>query len=169
MLKRALSLGLLAAQFVSVVGAQAKVPCYSGDKYPSCTPAERLAKAKTLANAKTAVVIIAATQGIACDDGSDGSFRTDGCRRTDGDAISIVKRAVEESELWHNLTKAEPKKADILLNFTTRDRRSLQLCAYDADSNNLLWCEDRSPSISLDNDSSREIDHFLRARRASQK
>jgi hypothetical protein len=163
MLKRALSLGLLAAQFVSVVGAQAKVPCYSGDKYPSCTPAERLAKAKMLANAKTAVVIIAATQGIACGDGSDGCFRTD------GDAISIVQRAVEESELSHNLTKAEPKKADILLNFTTRDRRSLQLCAYDADSNNLLWCEDRSPSISLDNDSSREIDHFLRARRASQK
>jgi hypothetical protein len=163
MLKQALSLALLGVQFVLVVGAQTKVPCYSGETSPACTPAERFAKTKMLAKAKTAAVIIAAIQGIACGDGSDG------CIRTDSEAVSIVKRAVEESELWQNLTQAEPKKADILLNFKTRDRSSLQLCAYDADSNNLLWCELRSPSIALDNDSSRELDHFLSALRASQK
>jgi hypothetical protein len=50
-------------------------------------------------------------EGIACGDGSDG------CITTDSETISIVKRAIEESELWHKLTEAEPKKADILLNF----------------------------------------------------
>jgi hypothetical protein len=163
MLKQALSLAFLAVQFAFAVDAQTRVPCYSGEKYPSCTPAERLAKGRMLGKAKTAAVIVAATEGIACGDGSDGCFRTD------SEAASIVNRAVEESALWQNLTQAEPKKADILLNFTTRDRRSLQLCAYDADSNNLLWCEVRSPSIALDNDASRELDHFLGALRTSRK
>lgn len=163
MRKRALLIGWFAATFVLVVGAQTrKVPCYDGDKYPSCTPAARLAKAKILAKAKTAAIIIEATRGVACGDGSDGCFRPD------RDAISIIQQAVEESELWQSLTKAEPKKADILLNFKTRDRQSLQLCAYDADSNDLLWCDLRSPSIALDNDSSRELARFLSAR-ASQK
>jgi hypothetical protein len=146
-MKRALSLALLSVQFVFVVGAQTKVPCYSGDKFPASTPAEQLSKAKMLGRAKSAAVIIKATQNIACGD-------SDGCFRTDTEALSIVKRTIEESELWRSLTQAEPKKADILLNFTTRDRSSLQLCAYDADSNNLLWCELRSPSIALENDAS---------------
>ena len=156
-------LGCLVVKFALVAGAQTKVPCYSGDRYPSCTPAERLSKAKVLARAKTAAVLISATEGIACGDGSDG------CIRPDRDAVSVIQRALEESELWQNLTKAEPKKADILLQFKTSDRRSLQLCAYDADSNDLLWCDFRSPSIALDNDSSREIAHFVEARRVRQK
>jgi hypothetical protein len=162
MLKHAPWLALLGAHCVCL-WAQTKVPCYSGEKHPSCTPAERVAKARMLAKAKTAAVIIEATQGIACGDGSDGCFRTD------SEAVSTIKRAVEESGLWQNLTQAEPKKADILLDFKTRDRGSLELCAYDADSDNLLWCEVRYPSIALDNDSSRELVHFLSALRASQK
>jgi hypothetical protein len=159
--KQALLLVLLVVMFAFGMGAQTKVPCYSGDKNPSCTPAEQLAKAKLLAKAKTAAVIIEATQGIACGDGSDGCFRTDDA------AISIVQRAVGESELWQDLTMVEPPKADVLLKFSTKDGRSLGLCAYDADSNDLLWCENRYPSIALDNDSSREIAHFLKARRAA--
>ena len=74
------------------------MPCYSGDKFPACTPAEQLFKAKMLGRAKTAAVIIKATQNIACGDGSDGCFRTD------TEAVSIVKRTIEESELWGSLT-----------------------------------------------------------------
>jgi hypothetical protein len=138
-----------------------KVPCYSGDHFPSCTEAERSAKAKALARAKTAAVIIEATQGIACGDGSDG------CIRPDSSAIAIIQREVEESGIWQNLTKAEPKRADILLKFNTKDRMALQLCVYDADSNDLLWCDYRNPSIAIDNDSAREIVHFLEARRTA--
>ena len=117
---------------------------------------------RTLAKAKSAAIIIQATQGIACGDGSDG------CIRTDHEAIAIIQREVEESQLWQQLVKADPKRADILLKFNTRDRASLQLCAYDADSNDLLWCDNRNPSIALDNDSYRELGHFLDALLASQ-
>jgi hypothetical protein len=162
MMKCTLFTGFLLVMFAFIAEAQTKkVPCYSGDSYPSCTPAQRLAKANALAKAKTAAVIIEATQGIACGDGSDG------CIRTDSGAITTIQHEVEESELWQKLTKAETKKADILLKFHTKDRASLQLCAYDADSNDLLWCDYRNPSIALDNDSSREIVHFLDALRAS--
>jgi hypothetical protein len=161
--KRVSLLALLVVTFALVVVAQTKVPCYSGATSPSCTPAERSAKAKTLANAKTAAVIIEAKQGVACGDGSDG------CVANDRDAVSVVQRAVEVSELWQKLAKEEPTRADILLHFKTRDRQYLQLCVYDADSNDLLWCEDRNPSISLDNDAFREIVHFLSTRRESQK
>lgn len=109
-------------------------------------------------------MVIDATQGISCGDGSEGT-----CIRADREAVSIIQRAVDASELWQSFTKAEPTKADILLTFKTRDRQSLQLCAYDADSNALLYCEYRTPSIALDNDSAREIAHFLSARRGSQK
>lgn len=164
MMKGTLFIGLLVVKFVLVADAQTKkVPCYSGVTYASCTPAQRLAKAKALAKGETAAVIIEATQGIACGDGSDG------CIRTDSGAITIIQREVEESELWHNLAKAEAKKADILLKFHIKDRASLELCAYDADSNDLLWCDYRNPSIAVDNDSSREIVHFLDAWRAARK
>jgi hypothetical protein len=167
--KRTLFLGLLVANVLSVAEAQtnkaqtSKVPCYSGDRYLSCTPAQRLAKAKALAMAKTAAVIIEAKQGIACGDG------TDGCIRTDSQAIASIQREVEQSELWQNLTKADPKKADILLKFSTRDQTALQLCVYDADSNDILWCEFRDPLVSLESASSRELGHFIDAWRASQK
>ncbi|MBI1956064.1 MAG: hypothetical protein HYS38_06680 [Acidobacteria bacterium] len=167
-LTMAFVVGIVAAtmivRFVLVADAQTqKVPCYSGASDPSCTPAQRSAKAKALAKAKTAAVIIEATKGISCGDGSGA------CITTDSGGITIIQQEVEASELWKNLTKAEAKKADILLKFNTSDRESLQLCAYDADSNDLLWCDYRNPSIALDNDSSREIVHFLDAWRASQK
>jgi len=162
---KALILGMVLLEFVFVAGAQTKaVPCYSGQTFPSCTQLERLAKAKMLAKAKTAAITIKATQTIACGDGSDGN-----CLRTDSEAETVIKRAVDESELWQNLTRSEPKKADVVLSFTTRNRSSLELCAYDADTYNLLWCETRSPSIALDNDAFRELAHFLDALRASQK
>jgi|SRR5215469_1899573 len=44
----------------------------------------------------------------------------------------------------------------------------VDLCAYDSESNDLLWCEYRNPSIALDNDASREIKHFMSARIAVQ-
>jgi hypothetical protein len=163
MRKSTLFLGLLLLKFGFVGEAQMnqKVSCYSGEKYPSCTSAQRLSKANGLARATTAAVIIEARQGIACGDGSDG------CYRTDTDAIAIIGREVKESELWQNLTNADPKTADVLLKFSTRDRASLQLCCYSADSNDLLWCESRSPSIALDNDSFRLLSHFLEVWRAS--
>ena len=164
MTKHTVFVGLLVVKLVLVAGAQTnKVPCYSGASFPACTPAQRLTKAKILAKAKTAAVIVEATQGIACGDGSDG------CIRTDSVAITTIVREVEESQLWQNLTKEETKKADILLKFKIKDRASLELCVYDSDSNDLLWCDHRSPSIALDNDSAREIAHFLDARRSSQK
>ena len=137
-----------------------KVPCYSGDTYPSCTPAQQSARAQALAKAKTAAVIIEATQTIACGDGSDGCFRTD------GSAVAIIEREINDSGLWDNLTKVEAKRADILLKFNARNRMSLGLAIYDADSNNLLWQDTRSPSIALDNDAAKEIGHFLAARKA---
>jgi hypothetical protein len=161
---KTLILAMTFAQFVFVVGAQTKVPCYSGQAFPSCTPSERLAKTKMLAKAKSAAVIIEANRTIACGDGSDGT-----CIAVDSAAVVIIQKEVENSDLWQNLTKAEAKKADLLLKFNTRNRTSLQLCAYDADSNDLLWCDYRNPSIALDNDSSREIAHILDALRASQK
>jgi len=162
-LVRALLLTVLAIDFGLVLQGQMKVPCYSGDTYRSCTPAERAAKAKLLARAKSASVVIDATPGVACGDGSGT------CIRVDSDAVAMIQRAVDASELWQSLTRADSTKADIILTFKTRDRESLQLCAYDADSNGLLYCEYRNPSIALDNDSSREIAHFLNARRDSQK
>jgi hypothetical protein len=112
-----LSLFLLVANLVFAANAQTKkVPCYIGEYDPSCTPAQRSARAKALARAKTAAVIIEATQGIACGDGSDG------CIRTDSEAVSIIRREVDESELWQNFAKADTKKADILLKFRTKDR-----------------------------------------------
>src|ERR1700692_4276752 len=101
MLKRALFLGLLVGTFLLIAEAQTnRVPCYPGDKYPSCTTSQRLAKAKVLARAKSAAVIVEATQGIACGDGSDG------CIRPDRGAIAIIEREVEVSELWQDLAKA---------------------------------------------------------------
>jgi len=135
--------------------AKGRAPCYFGDLYPSCTLAERSAWAQALARAKTAAVIIEATQTIACGDGSDGCFRTD------GGAVTIIQREIEESGLWENLTKVEAKKANILLKFNTTNRAALTLSVYDADSNALLWRDIRSPSIALDNDSAKEINHFL--------
>jgi hypothetical protein len=164
MTKRTMFIGLLVVTFVLIADAQTKKePCWSGDSYPSCSTLQRLAKGNTLRNAKTAAVIIEATETIACGDGSDGCFRTD------GGAIATIRREVEESRLWDNLTEAEAKKADILLKFVTKNRALLQLCAYEAASNDLLWCDYRSPSIALDNDASREIVRFLGAWRSSQK
>jgi hypothetical protein len=98
--------------------AQTKMmPCYSGDTTPSCTPAQRSAKAKALAEARTAGMNIKATRTISCGDGSE-----DPCLTNDVGATSIIEVEAENSELWHNLTKVEPKKADLLLNFSTKNR-----------------------------------------------
>jgi hypothetical protein len=144
---------------LTAYGQTKKVPCYVGDPYPSCTPSERLAKADILARARTAAIIIDVTQGIACGDGSDGCFRTD------DRAVAIIESEAEESDLWQNFIKTEPKKADVLLQFRMRDRQSLTLCVYNAATNNVLWCDYRSPSIALDNDAARSITHLLEARR----
>lgn len=163
-LNRTLASPLLLATLALIATAQTKkVPCYSGDPYPSCTPLVRSAKASILAKAKTAAVIIEATRGISCGDGSDGCFQPD------SGAVSMIQNEVNESELWQNVEKVEAKKADILLKFQTSDRRSLTLCAYNADSNTVLWCEYRSPSIALDNDAARAIAHFLEAKRTARK
>src|SRR4051812_47083177 len=77
-----------------------KVPCYSGDSLLSYTSAQELADAKALAQAKTAAIIIEATQSIPCGDGSDGCFRPD------YDAVAIIQKEVERSELWENLKEA---------------------------------------------------------------
>jgi hypothetical protein len=167
MLKRAVFIGFLIVAVLLVGSAQTKpagrgqtraVPCYSGDRFPSCTSAERATKARSLAKAKTAAVIIEATQTISCGDGSDGCFRKD------SDAVATIQRQVQESQLWQELAQVEAPIADILLKFDTKNRASLQLCAYEADSNDLLWCGYRNPSIALDNDAAREIAQFLEAR-----
>jgi hypothetical protein len=146
MTERALFMGVLLVMFAPVAGAQAaKVPCWSGVKFASCTPEERLAKANALGRAKSATVIIKATRTISCGDGSEGP-----CIGGDGAAVTIIQREVDESELWQNLKNVNAKKADILLKFTSANRSSLELCAWDADSNDELWCESRSPSVALD-------------------
>jgi hypothetical protein len=159
--------GILSFACAWVAHAQTKksavVPCFDGDQYPSCTPERALSKRRALARATSAAVVIEATQGIACGDGSDG------CIRTDNGAVATIQKEVTESTLWHELTNVEAKKADILLKFNTKDRSSLQLCVYDADTNDLLWCDFRSPSIALDNDSSRVIAHFIVALKSSQR
>jgi hypothetical protein len=167
MVKCTLLVGLVALSCAWAVHAQTKktgvVPCFDGDPYPNCTPARALSNRRALANATSAAVIVDARQGIACGDGSDG------CIRTDSGAVATIQKEVAESTLWHELTNVEAKKADILLKFQTKDRSSLQLCVYDADTNDLLWCDYRNPSVALDNDSSREIAHFIGALKASQK
>jgi hypothetical protein len=53
--------------------------------------------------------------------------------------------------------KVEIKRADIILKFSTENRASLELCIYDADSNDFLWRDYRSPSIVLHNDAARAL------------
>jgi hypothetical protein len=142
--------------------AQAKmVPCYSGSTYPACTPAQRSAKAKALGQAATAGMVIKATRTISCGDGSE-----DPCVANDAGATSIIEKEADASELWRSLTKVEAKKADLLLEFKTTNRESLELCVFDGDSADLLWCETRTV-VALDNDASREIVHFLKARQTA--
>lgn len=131
------------------------VPCYEGDSYRTCTTAERSAKARVLANARTAAVIIEAKRTISCGDGSP-----DSCIATDGNAERIIGSEVMSSALWRNFDKAEARDADILLKFSTRNQDMLQLCAYGAESNEILWCESRI-IVALDNDAARLLVHLL--------
>jgi hypothetical protein len=162
MMQRTVLTAGLVVTFVLLSNAQTKmVPCYSGATIASCTPAQRSAKAKALAEARTAVMVIKATRTISCGDGSE-----DPCIANDGGATSIIQQEAEASELWRDLTKVEAKKADLLLNFNTKNREWLELCVFDGDSADLLWCETRRV-IALDNDASREIAHFLKARQTA--
>jgi hypothetical protein len=127
-MRRGLAFGvmLLLAFSLHIHAQKVKVPCYEGDQYQSCTPSEKLAKARLFARAKTVAVIVEAKRTVSCGDGSD-----DTCIVNDGGAIKIIQDEIGASPLWDTFAQAEPKRADILLKFNTRNRGTLQLCAYD--------------------------------------
>lgn len=156
-------MGFLITAFASIGDAQTKNEnCYFSYSRTNCTPAQRSAKMNVIAHARTAAVTIKATRSVSCGDGSP-----DSCIAADSSAISIIQKEVDASELWQDLTKVEAKKADLLLQFKTSNRDSLDLCVFDGESNDLLWCDARSPVVALDNDVFREITHFLHVRQVA--
>lgn len=126
---------------------------------------DEAAKQEALARTRTAALVVVATTTVSCGDGSEG-----GCIHTDRDVISKVEDIVRTTELWRQLDKVDATKADVILGFkvknATTDHGTIELTVRDADTSAILWSEYR-PVVDLDNDVSRLVAHFLKAKSIS--
>jgi len=79
-----------------------------------------------------------------------------------------MEEAANKSELWNHLTKADAAKADILVTFSVHNAERVYCVVYDANSNKILWTEDRTLVVA-DNDAARILVHFLKVWQSGQK
>ena len=66
------------------------------------------------------------------------------------------------------MTKVDAAKADILVTFSVHNAERVYCVVYDADSNKILWTEDRA-LVAADNDATRILAHFLKVWQSGQK
>ncbi len=114
-----------------------------------------------LAKLKTAALVVRATASVSCGDGSEGT-----CVRKDPEVVKRVTAIVEGTELWERFTRADATKADAVLEFTLKNADTTYGTIYfavrDADSNKTLYYEWRDV-VTLENDITRIVSHFLKA------
>ena len=107
--------------------------------------------------------MIEADRSISCGDGSEGT-----CIGKDYPSEKAIEEGANKSQLWNHLTKVDAAKADILVRSSVHNAERLSCIVYDADSNKILWAEDRV-LIARDNDAARILAHFLKVWQSGQK
>ena len=144
------------------VTAEKTQPCLDNPSQ-QCSQTKYLAELHQIASARTAAVVIKADRSISCGDGSEGS-----CLGEDSNTALAMAGAVTKSDVWRYLTKVDPAKADILLKFSVHNAERVYCVVYDADSNKVLWVEDRV-LVAADNDVARILAHFLNVWQSGQR
>jgi hypothetical protein len=114
-----------------------------------------------LPRVKTAALVVKATTSVSCGDGSEGT-----CVRQDPDVVKKVTDIVDSTELWEHFQKADATKADAILELTVKNASTtygnISFSVRDADNNNFMYQEYRDV-VTLENDITRMVNHFLKA------